>query len=149
MVAQLGCPLEASLHLDEAQTISTLLDPIFKEVRLDGGIMKRDESIEAEFSRLVNMTPRQLTSWLQTTESKEVGQKTNGGESIGHKSAKKIAEILEKKKPEFTEGDRKHMQRVVSYIKRHLAQRPDRSPDELESMKWRYSLMNWGHDPLK
>lgn len=111
--------------------------------------MEKEKNVEAEFSRLVNMTPRQLTSWLQTKESKEVGQKTNGGESTGHKSARKIAELLQKKKPELSEGDRKQMRRAVSYIKRHLAQRPERSREELESTKWRYSLMNWGHDPLK
>jgi len=29
---------------------------------------------------------------------------------------------------------------------RHLAQRPD---GDVEHTRWRYSLMNWGHDPLK
>jgi hypothetical protein len=29
---------------------------------------------------------------------------------------------------------------------RHLAQRPSGDAREAE---WRYSLMNWGHDPLK
>ncbi|WP_231974713.1 DUF3140 domain-containing protein [Mycobacterium sp. E1747] len=30
--------------------------------------------------------------------------------------------------------------------KRHLAQRPHGNIDE---STWRYSLMNWGHDPMK
>jgi hypothetical protein len=34
---------------------------------------------------------------------------------------------------------------VVGFIRRHLAQRPE---NEVTS-RWRYSLMNWGHDPLK
>jgi Protein of unknown function (DUF3140) len=38
------------------------------------------------------------------------------------------------------------MRRVNGYIGRHLAQRP--GGDVAESA-WRYSLMNWGHDPLK
>ena len=36
---------------------------------------------------------------------------------------------------------------VVGYIKRHVSQGgPD---DDVENSAWRYSLMNWGHDPLK
>ncbi len=35
---------------------------------------------------------------------------------------------------------------VYGYIARHLSQRPD---GDIEDTDWRYSLMNWGHDPLK
>ena len=38
------------------------------------------------------------------------------------------------------------MQKVVSYVHRHLAQHP---AGDVEETHWRYSLMNWGHDPLK
>ena len=44
------------------------------------------------------------------------------------------------------EFDDTHMRKVVGYTKRHLAQRP--SGDVTDSA-WRYSLMNWGHDPVK
>ena len=33
----------------------------------------------------------------------------------------------------------------VAYIRRHLAQEPANTV----TSRWRYSLMNWGHDPLK
>ncbi len=39
------------------------------------------------------------------------------------------------------------MRKVHGYVQRHLAQEPDK--EDVESSKWRYSLMNWGHDPLK
>ena len=39
-----------------------------------------------------------------------------------------------------------HMQRVVSYVHRHQAQKPS---GDVEDSTWRYSLLNWGHDPLK
>jgi hypothetical protein len=39
-----------------------------------------------------------------------------------------------------------HMRRVSGYVGRHLAERPAR---DVEESAWRYSLMNWGHDPLK
>ena len=44
------------------------------------------------------------------------------------------------------DDDVEHMRRVVRYVHRHLAQRPS---GDVEQTPWRYSLMNWGHDPLK
>jgi hypothetical protein len=41
------------------------------------------------------------------------------------------------------------MRKVVGYVHRHLKQRPDKSEEELAETPWRYSLMNWGHDPLQ
>ena len=37
------------------------------------------------------------------------------------------------------------MRKVVSYVNLHLAQRPH----DVQLSNWRYSLMNWGHDPMK
>ena len=100
-----------------------------------------------EFGELVNMTPKELEGFLETDESKAVGQKDGGGESTGHASGRRIVEIQRKKKGDLTEDDEAHMAKVVGYVKRHLAQGgPD---DDVEHSKWRYSLMNWGHDPLK
>ena len=39
------------------------------------------------------------------------------------------------------------MAKVVAYVHRHLAQGGPK--DDAEHSRWRYSLMNWGHDPLK
>jgi hypothetical protein len=38
------------------------------------------------------------------------------------------------------------MAKVTGYVRRHLAQRPE---GDIEETPWRYSLMNWGHDPAK
>jgi hypothetical protein len=38
------------------------------------------------------------------------------------------------------------MRKVVGYVHRHLVQRPK---GDVPGTRWRYSLMNWGHDPLK
>jgi hypothetical protein len=103
-----------------------------------------DEEIERAFRSLVNLTPRELAAWLETDESKSVGQDSGDGESIGRKSGKRILAILRKKSP--TADDIKHMRRVVSFIRRHSAQGPLRN---VATSRWRYSLMNWGHDPLK
>ena len=108
---------------------------------------KSHDEIYDEWTDLVNMTKSELEDFLDTDESKGVGQDSGDGESKGHKSGERIVEILGKKKGDLTDGDYDHMGKVVGYIKRHLAQG---GPDgDKEHSDWRYSLMNWGHDPLK
>jgi len=99
-----------------------------------------------EFDKRVNMTPKELERWLQTEESRSVGQSDDGGESKGHESGRKIVEILQKNKSDYTDEDVERMKRVNAYVKRHLGQGPK---TDVEDSRWRYSLMNWGHDPLK
>ncbi|BCJ45506.1 DNA-binding protein [Actinoplanes ianthinogenes] len=101
----------------------------------------------AEFREAVNMSAADLKKWLGTDESKDVGQKASAGaESVGHDSGRKIVQLLGKKKSALSEADEEHMRKVVGYVHRHLAQRPE---GDVTETKWRYSLMNWGHDPLK
>ena len=108
------------------------------------------DAVHADFREAVNMTAGQLEDWLATDESQAVGQKSGGsGESTGHESGRRIVEILRTKTSELTEDDAAHMRKVVGYVKRHTAQRPDRSDDELEHARWTASLKNWGHDPLQ
>lgn len=102
--------------------------------------------IAKDYAEAVNMTPAELERWLETDESRSVGQKDGGGESVGHESGRRIVEIARTKKADLTDADHEHMRTVVGYVHRHLAQRP--SGDVTET-RWRYSLMNWGHDPLK
>lgn len=105
----------------------------------------RETSVK-EFRDAVNMTHKELDDWLQTDESRDAGQKSGGGESTGHESGRMIVDILGKKKADYSDDDIDQMRRVTGYVHRHLAQRPD---GDVEDTRWRYSLMNWGHDPLK
>lgn len=107
---------------------------------------KGREQIIEEFDEAVNMTRKELEDWLQTDESQSVGQSDGGGESKGHESGRMIVEILKKNKSEYTDDDIDQMRRVVSYVHRHQAQKPSGG---VEDSTWRYSLLNWGHDPLK
>ena len=52
---------------------------------------------------------------------------------------------MRKRKAELTDEDYAHMRKVAGYVARHRAQ----EPANLVTSRWRYSLMNWGHDPLK
>ncbi|MFF7682332.1 DUF3140 domain-containing protein [Microbacterium sp. NPDC007973] len=105
-----------------------------------------DDQTRSDFDDAVNMTASELKKWLDTGESKSVGQKKDGGESTGHESGRHIVRILEKKKADLTDDDFAHMRKVVGYVKRHSAQKPK---GDVTDTDWRYSLMNWGHDPKK
>ena len=106
------------------------------------------DKVAKEFGEAVNMTPAAIEKWLETEDSKSVGWPKDGSqESVGHHSGRRIVQIKRKKKADLTEDDYVHMRKVVGYVHRHLAQG---GPDEdREHSAWRYSLMNWGHDPLK
>ncbi|MEE4350268.1 MAG: DUF3140 domain-containing protein [Pacificimonas sp.] len=103
----------------------------------------RDELYD-EFTDKVNMQPKELEDWLETEESKSVGD-SDSGESTGHKSGKRIVEIKRTNKADLTDDQWDHMNKVVNYISRHCAQ----VPDDPEGSNWAYSLKNWGHDPMK
>jgi hypothetical protein len=87
----------------------------------------------------------EIEAWLATEESRSVGQKGPDGESIGSASGRRIAAILRTPEPERSEEDYRHMRKVVGFIRRHRAQQPANTV----TSRWRYALMNWGHDPLK
>ena len=112
------------------------------------------DQIISDFHQAVNMAPAELEAWLKTEDSKSVGwaggaNKTDssGPESVGHHEGGRIVEIRRKHKADFTDGDYADMKKVTGYVHRHLAQGGPK--DDVEHSSWRYSLMNWGHDPLK
>ena len=109
--------------------------------------MANVDEIWDDWKRAVNMTAGEIEKWLDTEESKEVGDKGDrGGESTGHRSGRRIVEILGTKKDDLTDSQVERMHKVVGYVHRHRAQGPD---TDVEHSRWRYSLMNWGNDPLK
>ena len=106
------------------------------------------EKIRREFGNAVNMSAAELEKWLRTEPSRKVGWKGADGsrnESVGHASGRRIVEILRKLGDGLTDEDYAHMRKVVGYVHRHKAQRPE----NIYTSRWRYSLMNWGHDPTK
>lgn len=105
------------------------------------------ERIIEEFHAVVNMSAAALAAWLDTDLSHAVGWR-NGAreESIGHRSGRRIVELLRTRKSGLTDADLLHMRTVVGFVKRHLAQRPR---DDGASTRWACSLKNWGHDPSR
>jgi hypothetical protein len=100
-----------------------------------------------QFHEVVNLEPRELEAWLETDESQTVGSKPRGrDESVGHASGRRIVQLLETPSTELSEDDYRHMRNVVGFVHRHLAQRPR---GDVTHTRWRYSLLNWGHDSLR
>ena len=106
-----------------------------------------EAEIRREFGRLTNLTQSELRAWLATPQSRKVGMVRKGeAESVGRQSAKQILAIRDKAEVDLTDADHRHMKKVIGYCRRHLAQRPW---GDVTDTRWRWSLMNWGHDPLK
>ena len=106
------------------------------------------EKVRRDFAQAVNMTATELDNWLRTQSSHAVGWKGSDGddrESVGHASGRQIVRILKSRNEDLTESDYAHMRKVVGFVRRHSAQRPA----NIYTSRWRYSLMNWGHDPTK
>lgn len=107
------------------------------------------DQVWRNFREAVNMTAGEIEAWLETDESRKVGFTRPGeSESVGRASGRRIVAILRRKKAELDGGDYAHMRKVVGFVRRHRGQGPY---DEfrIPTSRWRYSLMNWGHDPLK
>jgi len=108
------------------------------------------DDVYGDFREAVNMAPTALEDWLETEESQSAGQKaSSGAESTGHASGRRIVALLRTSKADLSDDDAAHMGKVVAYVRRHSAQRPNKSTAELEHSRWTASLKNWGHDPLQ
>ena len=110
--------------------------------------MLENDQIASDFAAAVNMTADELEEWLDTPESRAVGWKGPDGrrpESVGHASGRRIVQTLRTPPAGLADDDYAHMRKVIGFVRRHLAQQPANPV----TSRWRYSLMNWGHDPLK
>lgn len=107
----------------------------------------QEREIRVAFEALTNLSPAELSAWLETPQSRKVGMVRRGEtESVGRQSARKILAIKGKSVEDLSDADYAHMKKVIGYCRRHLAQRPW---GDVADTRWRWSLMNWGHDPLR
>ena len=104
-------------------------------------------NVATDFRALVNMDAEAIEAWLDMPESRQVGFTRPGDvESVGRQSARAIIRIQRTDEASLTAEDLAHMRKVIGFIRRHRAQRPHR---DISRSRWRFSLMNWGHDPLQ
>ena len=112
------------------------------------------QKIAREFNSVVNIPPSALRKWLSTEESRSVGMTASGekvvspggAEAVGHHMGEVILALQAKKSADLDDDDYRAMNKVVGYVHRHIKQRPE---GDVHDTRWRKSLMNWGHDPLK
>lgn len=104
-----------------------------------------DDETRAKFAALMNMSAGEIAAWHKTEQSKSVGQDSGDGVSVGVKAGQRTIQLLRAKRTPDAD-DIKHMRRVISFISRLRTQSPRKNR---ETSRWRYALMNWGHDPLQ
>ena len=105
---------------------------------------KNRAEVRKEFDEIVNMGPNEIESWLSTEASCGVAMRHDGEHE--HQSGRRIAEIRREQVDELDQRDYAHMRKVIGHVRRYLSQRPG---GNARKTRWRWSLMNWGHDPLK
>lgn len=111
-------------------------------------------NIARRFKAVVNMEPTALRKWLDTSDSQSVGMTHEGekvteageDEAVGHEMGRHILSLHAKAAFDLDDDDYRTMRKVVGYVRRHMTQRPH---GDVTATRWRKSLMNWGHDPLK
>ena len=102
--------------------------------------------ILADFHAAVNMGADEIEAWLETPESRRVGFTRPGeAESVGRQAGRRIAAILRAAPSPPDDEDLRLMRKAVGVVRRHRAQ----EPENMVTSRWRYALMNWGHDPLR
>ncbi len=61
---------------------------------------------------------------------------------------RRIVAVLRKREHELDGADYALMRKAVGFVRRHRAQGPHEEW-RIPGSRWRHSLMNWGHDPLR
>jgi hypothetical protein len=108
--------------------------------------VKDKDAIIKAFNEVVNLSPAELKAWLARDESKQVGTTRPGEtETVGRQMGKAILKIKAKKADALTAADFASMRKVIGFVRRHRAGRPR---GDVSATRWRYALLNWGHDPL-
>jgi hypothetical protein len=104
------------------------------------------DALGLAFREAVNMNADEIEAWLETPESRAVGFVPDGeAESVGRTAGRRIAAILRTPEAVLDDEDQRLMRKAVGFVRRHTA----RPPANRVTSRWRYALMNWGHDPLR
>lgn len=116
------------------------------------------DQIYKEWSKLVNMSPKELSDFIDSDEGEEAGLSrkeagkagASGGKiKSGRDSARAIVRMLKRKKESWTDNDWEWAKRQNNFINRMKgAKGKMREPDGKPTRKL-LALKIWGHDPEK
>jgi len=116
-------------------------------LKISKAVIKTREDIYLEFKTLVNMSPLEFEKWLETKTARIPAEENPESELIiDRKLSRKLIKILLKRKFMLTKGDYECLEKITNHINQLYKNKP--TADMLLS-RWRYALMNLGHDPLK
>jgi hypothetical protein len=108
----------------------------------------RDPEIEPlwdAFHQVVNMSSEELRTWLLVDAANEdafPAEPDLGLPELG----RRVVNVLRKRKVDLTDADLATMREVVDFVEKQQIAPP---AAEADNARWRRSLMNVGHDPLK
>lgn len=119
---------------------------------------EEQDAVYKEWSKLVNMGPKELENFIDSDEGgeaglsrKEAGKAGSGGKKItsGRDSARAIVRMLKRKKTDWTANDWKWAKKQINFINRMKgAKGKMREPDGTPTRKL-LALKIWGHNPEK
>lgn len=107
--------------------------------------VEEKQSVLEEFNEWVNMSPDEHEQWLKSDCSRDSSIHFSGSLS-DNRAGWRVVELKRKHPEQFEENDFDLMMRAVGFIKRQAFAEPY---GYINASQWRYTLMNWGHDPLK
>jgi hypothetical protein len=125
------------------------LDEVADEEK--GGIYK-------EWSKLVNMTGKELSDFIDSEEGKEAGLSRKesgkagaGGGKIksGRDSARAIVRMMGRKKDSWTDNDWEWAKRQINFINRMKGAKGSMRENDGKPTRKLLALKIWGHDPEK
>jgi hypothetical protein len=115
-------------------------------LKLSKTVVKTKDQLYQEFRGYINMGAGELGKWLDTKESKCIDLEPQDSDILSRKAGERTIKILRKKPFELTKSNYDHMERAIAFFTDKLSERPE--GDVTETL-WRYTLKNWGYDPLK
>jgi len=126
--------------------------------RLNEVADEEKDDIYKEWSKLVNMGPKELSNFIDSDEGEEAGLSrkeagkagASGGKiKSGRDSARAIVRMLERKKDSWSDNDWEWAKRQINFINRMKGAKGKlREPDGKATRKL-LALKIWGHDPEK
>jgi hypothetical protein len=106
-----------------------------------------------KWDKLVNMSPSELESFLNSDEGKEAGlsrgEASDAGISSGRDSARAILRMMKKKKEDWNETDKEWLGKQISFISRMRGNKGPLRDEDGKPTRKLLALKIWGHDPEK
>jgi hypothetical protein len=103
-----------------------------------------DTGLWRDFHRVVNMSSRELLSWLGTCSAEEDTEQLP--DHAGDETGRRVLQILGKRRTDLDFDDAQAMRNVVNTVYAGYGYEGEASAGPGD---WRHRLMSLGHDPMR